>query len=132
MRSNPCRALLVIAALVGLVVSSASWAFLELVHELQVWVYEDLPGELGFASQPVWWLLPWLALAGVVTALAITRLPGVAATFPPKGSRPVASRPHHASFRESSSLRPRPSASGSYSGREHRSSPSARDWECSR
>jgi chloride channel protein, CIC family len=64
MRSRPYRALLVISALIGLVVSSVSWGFLELVHVLQVWVYEDLPGELGFSSQPAWWRLPWLAVAG--------------------------------------------------------------------
>jgi chloride channel protein, CIC family len=64
MRSRPYRALPVISALIGLVLSSASWGFLELVHVLQVWVYEDLPGELGFSSQPAWWRLPWLAVAG--------------------------------------------------------------------
>jgi chloride channel protein, CIC family len=84
-RSRPYRALLVIAALVGLVVSTASWCFLELVHLLQVWVYEDLPGEVGFASQPVWWPLPWLALAGAVTALAIDRLPGRGGHVPADG-----------------------------------------------
>ena len=64
MRSREYRVLLVLAALVGLVVSAASWRFLEGVHELQVWVYEDLPGEVGYHSVPVWWPLPWLALAG--------------------------------------------------------------------
>ena len=68
-RSRPYRALLVIAALVGLVVSTAAWCFLEIVHLLQIWVFNDLPGELGFSSQPVWWPLPWLALAGAVTAI---------------------------------------------------------------
>lgn len=85
LRSRPYRALLVIAALIGLVVSTASWAFLELVHGLQVWIYEDLPGELGFSSQPVWWPLPWLALAGAVTAFAIVRLPGHGGHVPADG-----------------------------------------------
>lgn len=85
MRSRPYRALLLIAALIGLLVSAASWAFLELVYELQVWIYEDLPGELGFSSQPAWWPLPWLAVAGVVTALAIERLPGRGGHIPAEG-----------------------------------------------
>jgi H+/Cl- antiporter ClcA len=84
-RSRPYRALLVIAALVGLVVSTASWCFLELVHLLQIWIYNDLPGELGFSTQPVWWELPWLALAGAVTAVAIDRLPGRGGHVPADG-----------------------------------------------
>jgi H+/Cl- antiporter ClcA len=75
----------VIAALIGLVVSAASWAFLELVHVLQIWVYEDLPDDLGFDSMPWWWPLPWLALAGLVTALAIQRLPGTGGHVPADG-----------------------------------------------
>jgi H+/Cl- antiporter ClcA len=84
-RSRPYRLLLVVAALIGLIVSTASWGFLELVHVLQVWVYEDLPGELGFGSEPVWWPLPWLALAGALTAVAITRLPGAGGHVPAEG-----------------------------------------------
>jgi len=84
-RSRPYRALLVIAALIGLVVSAASWAFLELVHVLQIWVYEDLPDDLGFDSMPWWWPLPWLALAGLVTAIAIERLPGSGGHVPADG-----------------------------------------------
>ena len=84
-RSRRYRVLLVAAGVVGLVVSVASWGFLELVHLLQVWVYEDLPGELGFSSEPIWWSLPWLALAGALTAVAITRLPGSGGHVPAGG-----------------------------------------------
>ena len=77
--------LLVLASLIGLVVSAASWAFLELVHELQSGVYEELPGRARFDSTPVWWPLPWLALAGLLTAFAIQRLPGAGATSRPTG-----------------------------------------------
>jgi hypothetical protein len=41
-----------------------------------VGVYEELPGDLGFDSAPWWWPPPWLAIAGLLTAIAITRLPG--------------------------------------------------------
>jgi chloride channel protein, CIC family len=84
-RSRPYRMLLVLAALIGVVVSSASWGFLEIVHLLQIWVYEDLPGEFGFSSQPIWWELPWLALAGAITAVAISRFPGRGGHVPADG-----------------------------------------------
>ena len=77
--------LLVLAALVGLLVSAASWCFLEGVHELQVWVYEDLPGEVGYHAVPVWWPLPWVALAGLLTAFAVVRLPGHGGHVPADG-----------------------------------------------
>ena len=84
-RSRPYRVLLVIASLIGLIVSVASWGFLELVHEIQVEVYEKLPGQLGFDSVPAWWPLPWLALAGMLTAIAIERLPGRGGHIPAEG-----------------------------------------------
>ena len=84
-RSRRYRALLVLAALVGLVVSSASWLFLEAVHEIEVEVYEKLPHHLGYEHVPVWWPLPWLALAGLLTALAIERLPGHGGHVPAEG-----------------------------------------------
>src|SRR5688572_3353763 len=84
-RSRGYRVLLVLAAVVGVVVSLASWAFLELVHGIQVGVFEDLPGELGFDTVPRWWPLPWLALAGVLVAFAVVRLPGHGGHVPWKG-----------------------------------------------
>ena len=50
MRSRQYRVLLVLAAVVGLVVSAASWCFLEGVHEMQIWVYQDLPEQVGYHS----------------------------------------------------------------------------------
>ena len=84
-RSKNYRLLLVLAAVIGAVVSVASWGFLELVHAAQVGVFEDLPGELGFDSTPSWWPLPWLALAGVMVAFAIVRLPGRGGHVPWRG-----------------------------------------------
>ena len=84
-RSRPYRMLLVLAALVGLVVSTASWLFLEAVHKLEVAVYENLPRDLGYEHVPLWWPLPWLALAGVLTAFAIVRLPGRGGHVPADG-----------------------------------------------
>ncbi len=84
-RSRQYRVLLVLAALVGLIVSTASWAFLELVHELEVVVYTDLPRHLGYSTEPEWWPLPWLALAGLITGLAIVKLPGHGGHVPAEG-----------------------------------------------
>jgi H+/Cl- antiporter ClcA len=84
-RSRQYRALLVLAGVVGLIVSTASWGFLELVHEIQVWVYTDLPGDVGYAAAPTWWPLPWLALAGLLTAFAILKLPGRGGHVPAEG-----------------------------------------------
>ncbi len=84
-RSRQYRVLLVVASLIGLLVSAASWCFLELVHELQIGLYEKLPSHLGYDSAPWWWPLPWLALAGLVTAFAIQRLPGRGGHVPADG-----------------------------------------------
>ena len=84
-RSRQYRVLLVFAAVIGVLVSLFSWGFLELVHYIQEWVYKDLPSELGYATVPKWWPLPWLALAGLLTGLAITRLPGRGGHVPADG-----------------------------------------------
>lgn len=47
-RSRRYRVLLVLAAIIGLIVSLASWGFLGAGHELPHWVFTTLPGELGF------------------------------------------------------------------------------------
>ena len=78
--------LLALTAVVGLVVSLASWGFLELLAQIQTGVFDDLPRELGYDDgAPVWWPLPVLAFAGVVTAFAIVRLPGGGGHNPAEG-----------------------------------------------
>jgi chloride channel protein, CIC family len=84
-RSRRFLALLVLAGLVGLVVSFAAWGFLELIHQIQVGVFQGLPKDLGFAHTPRWWYLPVLAIAGVITAFAIERLPGRGGHVPAYG-----------------------------------------------
>lgn len=86
--------LLVVAALVGLVVSFAAWGFLELVHQVQVGTFQKLPERLGYDDgAPAWWPLPVLALAGVVTALAIVRLPGMGGHKPSEGLKTGVTQP---------------------------------------
>src|SRR5256885_16027535 len=75
LRSKRFLVLLVLAGIVGLVVSFAAWGFLELLHQIQVGVSQGLPKDLGFSGTPRWWYLPVLAFAGLVTAFAIARPP---------------------------------------------------------
>ncbi len=84
-RTRGYRVLLILAAVIGVLVSLASWAFLQLIFEMQDWVYKDLPSGLGFTTVPTWWPLPVLAVAGVVTAFAIERLPGHGGHVPADG-----------------------------------------------
>jgi len=85
MRSRRFGFLLVLAAILGVVASLVAWAFLELLSEMQGWVYDDLPEALGYGSMPEWWPFPVLALAGVIAAFAIDRLPGTGGHQPSKG-----------------------------------------------
>ena len=68
-----------------MLVSFVSWCFLELVHWIQTEVYQSLPSGLGLQPVPWWWPLPVLAVAGVLAAVAILRLPGRGGHIPYKG-----------------------------------------------
>jgi H+/Cl- antiporter ClcA len=79
-------ALMALAAGVGVVVSLGAWGFLELVHQIQVGLFSDLPEELGYHSgPPSWFYLVVLGLAGLLVALAIVRLPGEGGHIPAEG-----------------------------------------------
>jgi H+/Cl- antiporter ClcA len=76
----------VIAAIVGVVVSLAAWCFVELVYQIQQELYHHLPSAVGYAhGPPEWWSLPILGIAGVITALAIMKLPGEGGHVPAEG-----------------------------------------------
>ena len=78
--------LMLVAAIAGVAVSLAAWCFLELVNQIQRGVYVHLPSDLGYHSgPPLWWALPVLALAGVIVAFAIERLPGEGGHIPANG-----------------------------------------------
>lgn len=86
MGSRRYVALLVIVAVAGVIVSFATWAFLELMHQITQELYTHLPHALGYMhGPPVWWPLPVLGVAGVIVAVAITRLPGNGGHIPAKG-----------------------------------------------
>jgi H+/Cl- antiporter ClcA len=92
-RSRQFPLLLVLSAIVGVVTSVVAWGFLELIYQIQQGVYTHLPKELGFSGTPEWWSLPVLGIAGVVTALAITRLPGTGGHTPADGLNPAPTQP---------------------------------------
>jgi H+/Cl- antiporter ClcA len=77
--------LLVLVSIIGVIVSLASWCFLELIYQIQRELYTHIPHALGYGSPPVWWPVPILAISGVLVALAITRLPGDGGHLPAKG-----------------------------------------------
>jgi H+/Cl- antiporter ClcA len=85
LRSRSYIALLVLGALLGVPVATAAYFFLEAVTKLQTVVFTDLPDDLGFHGEPLWWPLPWLALSGVLVALAIDHLPGTGGHEPSEG-----------------------------------------------
>src|SRR3954470_5881282 len=86
LRSPAYARLLVLAALVGVPISAVAYFFLKLVNVLQKAVFTGLPQDvLGFNSTPAWWPLPVVAIGGLLTALAITRLPGIGGHSPADG-----------------------------------------------
>jgi H+/Cl- antiporter ClcA len=63
-----------------------AWCFVELVYQLQQELYHHLPAALGYQhGPPLWWSLPILAIAGVLVAVTITRLPGDGGHVPADG-----------------------------------------------
>jgi H+/Cl- antiporter ClcA len=85
LRSKNFLLVLVLAAAIGVVVSFISWAFLEIVHYTQQWLFTDLPDGFGWDSIPSWWYLLVLSVAGLPVAFAIVRLPGSGGHVPARG-----------------------------------------------
>jgi H+/Cl- antiporter ClcA len=77
--------LLVLAAIIGVIVSAVAYFFLALISKLQGWIFTSLPSGLGFHSEPIWWPIPPLVLAGLLVALTIRYLPGTAGHKPAEG-----------------------------------------------
>jgi chloride channel protein, CIC family len=85
LRSRSYVALLVLAAIIGVPVSAAAYFFLALVNKLQVWVFTDLPKAVGFGSEPLWWPIVPLLVAGVLVGLTLRYLPGKGGRSPADG-----------------------------------------------
>jgi H+/Cl- antiporter ClcA len=94
LRSRAFIGLLLLAAIVGVVASLAAWGFLELVHQVQVGVWDKLPDLVGYDDgAPLWWAVPVLAIAGAVVAVAIVRLPGEGGHVPAEGLKTGVTQP---------------------------------------
>jgi hypothetical protein len=63
-------------AILGVPISAVAYGFLALVSYLQKEIFIHLPHGLGFATAPVWWPLPVLAVGGLLAGFAIRYLPG--------------------------------------------------------
>jgi H+/Cl- antiporter ClcA len=85
LRSPAYVRLLALAALLGIPISAIAYWFLELVAVLQKALLETIPHGLGLDPVPDWWPLPLLALAGLLVAQVIGRLPGAGGHSPTEG-----------------------------------------------
>jgi H+/Cl- antiporter ClcA len=94
LRSRNFVVLLVFAAVVGIIVSLIGWGFLELIHQIQLGVFQDIPNDLGYNTLPWWYPLPVLLIAGVPVAFAIARLPGNGGHVPAHGLQVGSTEPN--------------------------------------
>jgi len=94
--------LVLLGALIGVPAAVVAAAFLALIHELEHWLWVDLPDHLG-ASSPPWYLVLGLPVIGACIVLAARRLlPGDGGHRPLDGigggvtppSAPVSPSPH--------------------------------------
>ncbi len=85
LRSPQYLLLLVVAAVLGVPVSAAAYFFLQLVGHLQGWVFTDLPGQLGLGTDPWWWPVAPLTVAGLLVGLVVRFLPGGGGESPADG-----------------------------------------------
>ena len=84
--SRAYSVMLIIVAVVGVIVAVAAWLYVEGIYQIQQELFTHLPNALGYQhGPPKWWYLLVLGLAGVLVALAITRLPGDGGHIPAKG-----------------------------------------------
>ena len=85
LRTRRYVGLLVLAAVLGVPIAAIAYGFLKLVDVLQNAVFTKLPSGLGFHSEPLWWPLLPLAVAGLLVALTIRYLPGKGGHSPADG-----------------------------------------------
>ena len=86
-RTKQYVALLILAAVLGVVISFLVYWYLKLIADIQTWVFTDLPKNLGFNGEPPWWPLLPLAVAGAIVGATIRYLPGRGGHSPAEASR---------------------------------------------
>lgn len=84
-----------LGALIGIPAALVAVGFLAFVHQLEEWLWEDLPDALG-TSGPPWWLVIGLPLLGAaIVLLARTLLPGDGGHAPLRGLDPSPTPPRY-------------------------------------
>ena len=77
--------LVALAAAIGIPAALVAALFLALIHELEDWLWDDLPDGLGYASPP-WFLVIGLPVAGALIVVIARRfLPGDGGHSPREG-----------------------------------------------
>ena len=84
-RTRQYAVLLIMAAVLGVVISFLVYWYLKLISEVQNWVFTSLPEGLGFHGEPPWWPLLPLAVAGALVGATIRYLPGRGGHSPADG-----------------------------------------------
>ncbi|ARP74577.1 chloride channel core [Streptomyces pluripotens] len=77
--------LLLLSVLLGVPIAFACFFFVSIQHWLQHQVWQELPRTVGYDRAPWWWSLPALALAGLILAPIVTRMPGRGGHVPVRG-----------------------------------------------
>ena len=88
LRTKRYVALLILAAVLGVVISFLVYWLLKLIADIQTSVFTDLPKGLGFHGEPPWWPLLPLAVAGAIVGAVIRYLPGRGGHSPADGFKP--------------------------------------------
>jgi H+/Cl- antiporter ClcA len=92
-RSRGYKALLLASALMGLPIAVIAFGFLAAVTSLEKWVWQTLPGKLGWDQPTAWYAILVLGVAGVLVGLIVTRLPGRGGHVPAEGMGGGTTRP---------------------------------------
>jgi H+/Cl- antiporter ClcA len=85
LKSRNYMTLLALAAAIGVPVSALAYFFLYFVSYLQKLIFVQLPVDVGFKGEPVWWPLPVLMVCGLLVASCIKYLPGTSGHSPADG-----------------------------------------------
>jgi H+/Cl- antiporter ClcA len=87
--------LIVIAALIGIPAALVAALFLALIHEMQLWLWTELPATLGFGAPP-WYLVLGLPVVGaLLVVVARAFLPGNGGHTPLQGLSAEPTPPSH-------------------------------------
>jgi len=85
LKSRDYVAMLVLAAAVGVPVSTVAYFYLKAVSSAQTYFFTTLPEDLGWSKEPAWWPLLPLFVSGLLVAICIRFLPGTSGHKPAEG-----------------------------------------------